>query len=92
MEVNILEMISNVARYHEADLSAYKPSSDVRVIRAGEGLEGYVKDALAGSFGKSIEERLRMHKEAFSWQGNQVTPPDLTVWEDVGGDAFEIRI
>jgi hypothetical protein len=91
MEVNILEMVSNIARYHEADLSEYKPSSDVRVIRAGEGLEGYVKDALAGSFGKSIEEKQRLQQEAFSWQGNQANPPDLTVWGRYGGDAFEIK-
>ena len=91
MEVNILEMISNIMGHHEADLSAYTPSSDVRVVRVGEGLEGYIKDALAGSFGASIDEKLRKHKKAFSWQGNQVNPPDITVWENLGGDAFEIK-
>ncbi|MGC8662642.1 MAG: NgoPII family restriction endonuclease [Candidatus Micrarchaeia archaeon] len=91
MEVNALEMIINIAKRHDTDLSAYKPSSDVRVVRAGEGLEGYIKDALAGSFGASIEERLLRYKEAFSWQGNQANPPDLTAWEKAGGDAFEIK-
>lgn len=91
MEANVIEMISNIMEYHNADLSRYKPSSDVRITAIGEGMEAYIKDALADSFGASIEERLQRYKKAFSWQGNQVNPPDLTVWEKLGGDAFEIK-
>ena len=91
MEANALEMISNIMEHGDASLDTYKPSSDVRIIKAGEGLEGYAKDALAGAFGASIEKRLGLYSKAFSWQGNQVNPPDLTVWEKLGGDAFEIK-
>ncbi len=91
MEANALEMISNIMEHSDTGLEAYKPASDVRIIRTGEGLEGYAKDALSGSFGASIEERMHRYAKVFSWQGNQVNPPDLTVWEKLGGDAFEIK-
>ena len=91
MEANALEMISKIMEHSDASLEPYKPSSDVKITRAGEGLEGYIKDAISGSFGAGIEERLRAYAKAFSWQGNQVNPPDITVWEKLGGDAFEVK-
>ena len=91
MEANALEMIIRIMEHSDASLEPYKPASDVRIIKAGEGLEGYIKDAISGSFGAGIEERLRAYAKAFSWQGNQVNPPDITVWEKLGGDAFEVK-
>ena len=91
MEANALEMIIRIMEHSNASLEPYKPASDVRIIKAGEGLEGYIKDAISGSFGAAIEERLRAYAKAFSWQGNQVNPPDITVWEKLGGDAFEVK-
>ena len=91
MEANALEMIIRIIEHSDASLEPYKPASDVRIIKAGEGLEGYIKDAISGSFGAGIEERLRAYAKAFSWQGNQVNPPDITVWEKLGGDAFEVK-
>lgn len=60
-----------------------------RINAVGHGLEGYIKDLFADSFGLTDEnELLRSHSSAFSYIGNQNNPPDLVL---AGGDAIETK-
>lgn len=91
MEYNVLCAIANIMDFRNVDLNLYKSKSDIRIVQVGEGLEGFIRDALTGSFGASLENKIKKHRDGLSWQGSQNNPPDITVWERYGGDAFEVK-
>jgi hypothetical protein len=73
----------------------YNPSNKIKEVSkygtkvniVGDALEEYIKDAFAGTLGKEYD-KLTVHKNIFSWQGNQNNPPDLII---KGYDAIEIK-
>ena len=54
----------------------------------GDALENYVKDLFADSFNQDKATATRLHREVFSYLGNQNNPPDMVL---KNGDAIEVK-
>lgn len=88
MRPGIASAILNISRSQVVDLDRYSGTYGIRINAAGEKLEHYVKDAIAGSFGLVGVERLEAFRRNFSYEGNQNNPPDIICRS---GDAFEVK-
>jgi len=85
---NILEAIFNISQLKELVVKN-TPFGSNRAIAVGDGLETFVKDALAGTFGNiDKSERIKRYKNEFSYQGSSRTPPDLMIRN---GEAIEVK-
>lgn len=85
---NILEAIFNIAMHQNFQIGSVSIGNN-RVNSIGEALEGYIKDAFAGTLGINNEsEKLFYYSQVFSWSGNQNNPPDIMI---KGGDAIEVK-
>jgi hypothetical protein len=88
MPTNILRAIKNISLFGKNDLKDYSSTYLIRINAAGEALEFFVKDAFCNSFTRPKQEKEELHRNSFSWLGNQNFPPDLIIRS---GDAFEIK-
>ncbi len=88
MANNILSAIYGIAQYRKNSIADYASIYKNRINSVGEGLEIYIKDALAGSLGKSQAECESSYHSTFSWRGTQNNPPDVILKH---GDAFEVK-
>jgi hypothetical protein len=88
MPTNILRAIKNISLFGKNDLKDYSSTYLIRINAAGEALEFFVKDAFCNSFTRLKQEKEELHRNSFSWLGNQNFPPDLIIRN---GDAFEIK-
>lgn len=88
MGYNVATAMANIATFGNNDLKDYSTRYLNRVNAAGEQLECYFKDAIAGSFETPFHEKEHVHQNAFSYLGNQNNPPDMIV---KGGDAYEVK-
>lgn len=86
MQVNLLNAFISINNFGSMDVSAYSSKYLNRVNSAGEQLEYYVRDAIAGSFTSTNKDAV--YNKAYSYLGNQNNPPDVII---KGGDAFEIK-
>ncbi|MFA5406805.1 MAG: NgoPII family restriction endonuclease [Candidatus Nanoarchaeia archaeon] len=86
---NILSGIINIAEFHNNNLKDYSTKYLIRINAAGDQLEYFIKDAIAGSFkeDQNVKEKI-FYPKVFSYTGNQNNPPDLMIR---GGDAFEVK-
>lgn len=85
--MNILNLLINLSKITDLKVNTlYKGSN--RINNVGDGLEEYLKEAIAGTFDLPIQEKLTVFNEVFSYQGSSARPPDLMLR---GGDAIEIK-
>lgn len=85
---NILEAIYNISQLDSLIIDDVTVGSN-RLISVGEGLETFVKNALANTLKITDKsERIKKYQEVFSYQGSSRTPPDLMIRN---GDAFEVK-
>lgn len=85
---NILEAIVNISKLESLRIDEVILGSN-RVVNMGEGLESFVKNAFANSFGITDKnDQNNIYKQYFSYEGSRRTPPDLML---IGGDAFEVK-
>ena len=85
---NILEAIFNISKLDELIVDDITFGSN-RATSVGDGLETFIKDSLANTFGDIDKKtRIEKYKEEFSYQGSSRTPPDLMIR---GGDAIEVK-
>lgn len=85
---NIITAILNIAKFKNNNLQYYSSKSHIRINAVGDLLEFYVKDAIAETFDKKIENKEQIYSKVFSYLGNQNNPPDMIIRK---GDAFEIK-
>ncbi len=85
---NILEAIINISKLENLNIDEVILGNN-RAISMGEGLESFVKNAFANSFGiNDKNEKNQIYSQYFSYEGSKRTPPDLMI---KGGDALEIK-
>lgn len=85
---NILEAIYNISKLEQIVVNDITFGSN-RATSVGDGLETFVKDAFANTFGDIEKEtRIKSYQKEFSYQGNSRNPPDLML---KGGDAIEVK-
>lgn len=85
--MNILNMLINLSKNNNLKVNTlYKGSN--RINNVGDGLEEYLKEAIAGTFELDASEKLERFDEVFSYQGTSARPPDLMLRN---GDAIEIK-
>lgn len=64
-------------------------SSTTTVNRAGDQLEFFIKDLIAGSLEvKSKEDKVSRHNRVFSWLGSRNNPPDMMI---ESAEAIEVK-
>lgn len=83
---NLLTVFSSIRAFGSLDMAEYSARYLNRVNSAGEQLEYYVRDAIAGSL--MSKEKDKEYAKVYSYLGNQNNPPDIMI---KGGDAFEIK-
>ncbi|NLM16432.1 MAG: NgoPII family restriction endonuclease [Candidatus Riflebacteria bacterium] len=87
--MSIVDAIINLLKYPLLEFSQEYVNESNRANSMGETLEEYLKDLFAGTMEiTDSQERLRIHKETYSWLGNQNNPPDFILR---GGDAIEVK-
>lgn len=84
---NIIDAIANVVRYRNNSLLVNSKGNN-RANNMGYGLEEFVKDMFAGTFGQKGEQRLLGIQQVFSYLGNNSNPPDAILRD---GDAIEVK-
>ena len=85
---NILEAIYNISLLDDLVVNDITFGSN-RATSVGDGLETFVKDSLANTFGDiDKKERINRYQSVFSYQGSSRTPPDLMIRN---GDAIEVK-
>lgn len=85
---SLLDMVTTYAEMESPSLDNVYDSS-IAINSAGERLEYFVKDLLAGSIDKDgVEDKTASHKRCLSWLGSQNHPPDLMIR---GGEAIEVK-
>ena len=88
MEHNIITTILNIATFKDNDLKEYSSNYLNRINAAGEQLEFFIKDAIAGTFREKQESKEEKYSKVFSYLGNQNNPPDIII---KNSDALEIK-
>ncbi len=83
---NIVNAIINIINYRQTFNGAQNGGGN-RMNANGASLEGFVKDAFAGTFG-SPGGNQRWVNTCFSYLGAANTPPDIIL---TGGDAIEVK-
>ncbi len=84
----MLEAICNLVENSIGELADTTRSLN-KMNRQGESLEGFVKDAFAGTFSiEDAQHKLQAYQTLFSYLGNQNNPPDFMIR---GGDAVEVK-
>lgn len=85
--MSVLDIIINLSNTRDLKInSLYKGSN--RINNVGDGLEEYLKEAIAGTFDLETTEKLKKFSQVFSYQGSSARPPDLMLRQ---GDAIEIK-
>lgn len=84
--MNIIDAIYNIINVSATDI--VNGTGNNRANIAGDGLEQYVKDAFAGTFGMADNEKLIRWNQVFSYLGNNSNPPDIMLKD---GDAIEVK-
>lgn len=85
---NLLTAIKNIVAFGNYNIKKYSTTYLVRINAAGEQLEFYIKDAIAGSFTLPHYKKESVYKKVFSYLGNQNNPPDMII---KNSDAYEIK-
>lgn len=83
---NIIKAIINIINHRQA-FNGTPNGGGNRMNVNGDSLEGFVKDAFAGTFG-SPKGNQRWVNTCFSHLGNAHNPPDMIL---IGGDAIEVK-
>lgn len=84
---NIIDAIKTIIEEPNRALNT-RSASHNRANSAGDALEDYIKDAFAGAFGLSPDDRRTKLSEEFSYLGNSSNPPDAMIKQ---GPAIEIK-
>ncbi|WP_304334061.1 NgoPII family restriction endonuclease [Conchiformibius steedae] len=84
---HILNAIYHLVSHTELEIQEQSHGSN-RMNDMGAGLEDYIKDLFADSFGLTAQEKMQRHEAVFLWSGNATQPPDLIL---TSGDAIEIK-
>lgn len=85
---NILEAIYNIANLKQQIVEDITFGSN-RATSMGDGLETFIKNAFANSFGEMDKQnRILKYQSVFSYQGSSRTPPDIMLRN---GDAIEVK-
>lgn len=84
---NLLDALCNIATL-QSTMVAASTNTVNRATSQGEGLENFIKDAFAGTFNLTANQKLGHYAQCFSYQGSANRPPDLMLR---GGDAMEIK-
>jgi len=88
MANNILTAIKNIVAFRNYNLKKYSSTYLIRINAAGEQLEFYIKDAIAGSLTLPHNKKELAYSKVFSYLGNQNNPPDMII---KSSDAYEIK-
>ncbi len=85
---NLLDAICNISKLKNLEVEEIIGGGN-RMLNIGEGLEIFVKNAFADTFG-DIDKKSKLSKfsEIFSYEGSKRTPPDLMLKQ---GDAIEVK-
>ena len=87
---NLLDAIRQIVHGRIHRLPSVTESSG-NPLPAGNELEAYVKDRLAGIPDGDYRGRAERYEEIFSWQGSANNPPDIMYRGGDAGDAFEVK-
>lgn len=85
---NLLEAIINISKLENLEIEEVVLGKN-RAVNMGEGLESFVKNSFANTFGSLNEkEKMEAYSRCFSYEGSKRTPPDLML---KAGDALEVK-
>lgn len=85
---NILKAVKNIVDNPITSVKSFYAGRN-RANGIGDALENYIKDIFANSLEEEDElQRMKIHRNVFSYTGNQNNPPDLMIR---GGDAIETK-
>lgn len=88
MDTNLLKALNNLLKYKTNNLSQIYKSTN-RINSVGDALEYYVKDLYCGCLEEpDVNEKEKIHRQYFSYLGNQNNPPDFIIRK---GDAIEVK-
>jgi len=85
---NVLRAFINIVNNYQVSIEDITNGNN-RANSMGEGLETYIKNSFANTFGAHDEQNiLDIYSKIFSYQGNQNNPPDLIL---TNSDAIEVK-
>jgi len=85
---NVLRAFINIVNNYQISIEDITNGNN-RANSMGEGLETYIKNSFANTFGANDEQNiLDIYSKIFSYQGNQNNPPDLIL---TNSDAIEVK-
>jgi len=85
---NVLRAFINIVNNYQVSIEDITNGNN-RANNMGEGLETYIKNSFANTFGTNDEQNiLDIYSKIFSYQGNQNNPPDFIL---TNSDAIEVK-
>ena len=87
MVVSVLKGFLNIHKSYKTEILNLH-SGNNRANNMGDGLEEFIKNLIANSFGLDPKQHKSKHQSTFAYEGSKTHPPDIIIRN---GDALEIK-